>query len=291
MALRVCLIDMNNGVPNEAARCFRVITDGFTRRVRAANPALAVELLHVEPRNLGHVPPAGADLYLSTGGPGAPHDGYDAPWCTGYRRFLDSIADEHARHADAPRSALVICHSFEIAVLHFGFAAMRRRPQAKFGVMPVYPTLAGRRSRLLGPFGDRFFAWEHRDWEAVDLDDAKLAELGGELWASESRDGVSKGEGHLAFRFTPGIEGTQFHPEADKAGALAWILRPEEAKACIDAYGEVTYRRMLKSIEDPERLERTFELLIPGWLVERFNVLARTRGWREVLPLAGGTAD
>lgn len=290
MRLRVCVIDMNNGVPNEASRCFRVLIDGFSRRVQAANPRLEVQVSRVEPRNLGEVPPADVDLYLSTGGPGAPTDGYEGPWCTSYRKFLDGLVDEQARHGDGARSALVICHSFELAVLHFGFARMQRRANTKFGVMPVYPTPAGQASALLGPFGDRFFAWEHRDWEAVDLDEAMLGALGGELWAAESRDLVSKGSGLLAFRFAPGVEGTQFHPEADKAGALAWILRPEEKEACIEAYGEVTYERMLRSIEDPERLERTFERLIPGWFVGRFNALARARGWREVPPLtAPGT--
>jgi GMP synthase-like glutamine amidotransferase len=285
--LRVCLIDMNNGVPNEASRCFRVLTDGFGRRVRAANPQIEVVVSKVEPRNLGEVPPGDADLYLSTGGPGAPTDGYEDPWCTAYRKFLDAIVDEQARKGEGARSALVICHSFEIAVLHFGFARMQRRVNTKFGVMPVYPTPEGQASALLGSFGDRFFAWEHRDWEAVDLDGKKLRGLGGELWAAESRDLVSKGYGLLAFRFAQGIEGTQFHPEADKEGALAWILRPEEKQACIDAYGEVTYERMLRSIEDPERLERTFHMVIPGWLVDRFNVLARARGWREVPALSG----
>jgi GMP synthase-like glutamine amidotransferase len=280
--LRLCLVDMNNGVPNEAMRCFRHIVEAFVGRVHAENPALEVRVSHVQPRNLGEVPPDACDLYLSTGGPGSPFEGYDLHWCTAYRSFLDGIVNEQLRRGDCSRAVLVICHSFEIAIEHFGFAAMAARPERKFGLMPVYPTEAGQRAPLLAPFGDRFFAWEHREWQAVGLDTGKLERLGGELWARESRDGVSKGEGLLAFRFAPGIEGTQFHPEADKAGALAWILRPEQTKACIAAYGELTYQRMLRSLEDPARLQRTFELLIPGWLVRRYNALAPERGWREV---------
>lgn len=284
--LRICLIDMNAGVENQAVRCFRRIIDAFAARARVANPGLELDSSHVQPRNLFEVPPEACDLYLSTGGPGSPFDGYEDPWCTSYRAFLDGVVNERARSREPSRAALVICHSFEIAVQHFGFAHMDRRGARKFGVMPVYPTPAGRRSELLGAFGERFFAWEHRDWEAIGLDEKKLAALGGELWATESRDGHSKGEGLVAFKFAPGIEGTQFHPEADREGAMAWIVRPEQKKACIDAYGEVTYTRMLKSLDDPKRLARTFDTLIPGWLERQFDALAPSRGWKPLAAMA-----
>jgi len=37
--------------------------------------------------------------------------------------------------------------------------------------------------------------------------------------------------------FAPGIDGTQFHPEADKPGVMNWIERPEHKVAVQDAYG------------------------------------------------------
>jgi len=43
-----------------------------------------------------------------------------------------------------------------------------------------------------------------------------------------------------------------------------------------------TYQRMLKSLDDPERLTRTFERFIPGWLVRNFNELATARGWSKI---------
>jgi GMP synthase-like glutamine amidotransferase len=279
--LRLCLVDMNAGVPNEAMRCFRRLVEGFLVRIRRANPALEVKVAHVQPRNLGEAPPAEADLYLCTGGPGSPFDGYDDPWCTAYRGFLDGIVNEAIRGKPS-RGALLVCHSFEIAVAHFGFARLQARAERKFGVMPVYPTEQGMRGPLLAPFGERFFAWEHRDWEVVGLDTRKLDALGGELWARESRDGRSKGEGLMAFRLAPGLEGTQFHPEADREGALAWIERPEQMAACVAAYGELTYERMRRSLDDPARLGRTFDTLIPGWLDRGFDELAPSRGWAAI---------
>lgn len=54
------------------------------------------------------------------------------------------------------------------------------------------------------------------------------------------------------------------------------------AAAVIEAFGEVTYRRMLKTLDDPQRLARTYALLIPGWLVRSFNALAPARGWNPL---------
>jgi homoserine O-succinyltransferase/O-acetyltransferase len=277
--LRLCLIDMNNGVENQAIRCFKRIVEQFVTRARTTNPGLDASLVHVQPRNLGEQPVPNCDLYMSSGGPGSPFDGFEDQWCTDYRAFLDSVVEDNLRGGKTARGLFVVCHSFELAIEHFKFAKMEPRPTRKFGVQPAYMTEEGMRSPLLAPFGDRLFAWEHRYWQAVGLDTKRLGELGGELWARESRDGVSKGEGHLAFRFAHGIEGTLFHPEADRAGAMSWIVKPEQAEKVVEAYGDLTYRRMLKTLDDPMRLARTFALLIPGWLTRRFNLLAPHRGW------------
>jgi hypothetical protein len=195
------------------------------------------------------------------------------------------VVEERLARGEASRALFAVCHSFELAVLHYGVAQMTPRPERKFGVMPVYTTEAGGRAPLLASFGDRLFAWEHRSWQATGLDASRLASLGGELWAVETRDPARyKGDGLLAFRFAPGVEGTQFHPEADRAGAIAWIERPEQARAVVEAFGEVTYRRMRKTLDDPARLARTWALLIPGWLARSFNALAPVRGWRPVPP-------
>lgn len=280
--LRVCLVDMNNGVANQATRCFRRIVESFGKRVREKN---GVELVfkHVQPRNLGELPSHEDDLILSSGGPGSPHDGFDDTWCTGYRKFLDHVAERNlADAANAPKM-LVVCHSFQLTVLHFAIATMRKRAALKFGLMPAYMTKNGEHADFLAPFGYRLFCWEHRNWEAVELDAKKLASLGGEVFAKETHEGgAHKGDAILSMRFARGIEGTQFHPEADKPGVMNWIERPEHKVAVQDAYGEVLYDRMVKSLANPERLAKTFALLIPGWLTYRFNEIASARGWKPI---------
>lgn len=282
--LRLCLVDMNNGVANQATRCFRRIFDAFSQKVRVANPGLEITFKHVQPRNLGELPDQDVDLVMSSGGPGSPFDGYEDAWCTGYRKFLDSVIERNLQNAIRAPSLFVVCHSFEIAVTHFAVAEMTKRDTLKFGVMPAYITEPGMRSELFRPFDDRLFVWEHRSWQAVNLDERRLEQLGGELWAVESRPGgsIDKGPANMAFKFAPGIQGTQFHPEADMPGVMAWINRPEHAADLRDAYGNALYERMIQTLKNPMRLARTFALLLPGWLARRFNEIAEDRELQKI---------
>jgi GMP synthase-like glutamine amidotransferase len=277
---------MNNGVKNQATRCFKQIVDAFRKRATAFNEQLDFHFTHVQPRNLGELPPDDVDLVLSSGGPGSPFDGYEDPWCTGYRKFLDRCIELNQKDPSAAPKALLVCHSFELGVIHFKVGTMQRRPSLKFGLMPAYTTRAGQKEDFLRPYGDRLFAWEHRNWEAVDIDLARLGELGGALLATESREGHApdKGRAALSLKFGPGIWGTQFHPEADKPGAMAWIEKPEHKIAVTDAYGQLLYERMLKSLSNPDRLAKTFALFIPGWLTFRFNEIAPQKSLRPLPP-------
>jgi hypothetical protein len=165
--LRVGLVDMNNGVANQATRCFRRLIDAFGARVARANPGVELVFKHLQPRNLGELPTLDEDIVLSSGGPGSPHDGWDDPWCTGYRKFLDGVIERNLKSAHESIKVFAVCHSFEIATVHFKTAEMRKRSALKFGLMPAYMTPHGERADFLTPFGYRLFCWEHRNWEAV----------------------------------------------------------------------------------------------------------------------------
>jgi len=282
-SLKLCLVDMNNGVANQATRCFRRILEAFARRVREANPGLTVELVHVQPRNRGELPPADADLVLSSGGPGSPYDGLEDAWGLGYRRFLDGVVERNLVAPALAPQLFSVCHSFQIAAVHFDIARVERREDLKFGVFPSYTTPHGQETPIFEPFEDRLFTWEHRAWHVVDLEEARLQALGGSVLARESRPGRDdKGRALTALSFAPGVVGTQFHPEADLPGVLAWVQKPENAAELTDAYGPDLYARMVTTLNDPNRLGKTFSLLIPGWLTTRFNAWAQARGLRPI---------
>jgi GMP synthase-like glutamine amidotransferase len=275
---------MNNAHVNQAMRCLRGIAQSFFDHVAKANPDLPCELVEVSPRDTNNPVPRDCDLYVSSGGPGSPFDGDGQPWFADYGRFADGVTESASRGGEEQRALFAICYSFEMVVRHYDLAKIGPRAERKFGVMPVYTTSEGQKHPLLSAFGDRLFAFEHRNWEAIDLDEARLRGLGGGVLARESRDGVSKGRAILALDVAPGIEAVQFHPEADRPGVMNWVARPEQAAAFKAVYGEVTYQAMLRTLDNPRRLARTFALVIPGWLVRRFNLLAPSRGYAPVAP-------
>lgn len=280
--LRVCLVDMNNGHVNQAMRCLRGIVGQFFQKAQQHNPTLQVELSEVSPRDTGERIPRTADLYIGSGGPGSPFEGEGTEWSKDFGEFCDGLVTSHQGPAEAHRSIFAICYSFELVVMHFGVCEVAPRSERKFGVMPIYTTSEGRHHPLLRAFGDRLFAFEHRNWEAVDLDSRKLSSLGGSVLARESRDGFSKGRALLGLEVAPGVEAVQFHPEADRAGVMNWVARPEQAAAFREQYGELTYQAMLRTLDDPRRLARTYALVIPGWMARRFNELAKGRGYNEL---------
>lgn len=276
--VRVCIIDMNAGVKNEAIRCLRGHVDSFAEEVRQANPKLRVERVEVSPRDRGDRILRDADFYLASGGPGSPFDADGASWDADVRAFLDEIVSQPA---GAPlRSLFAICYSFELVVRHFDVASLVKRESKKFGVMPAYTTARGRAHPMLAPFGDRIFAFEHRNWDALDVDHTRLSALGGASLARESREGLSdKGEGMLALHLGEALESTLFHPEADRAGIRAWIDDPDHEAAFREAYGDVTHERMIRTVDNPERIDRTHRVVLPSWFRRRFASLAEHRGW------------
>ncbi|MGZ6066791.1 MAG: glutamine amidotransferase-related protein [Polyangiales bacterium] len=278
----MCVIDMNAGHQNQAIRCIGVLIDQLEARVRLANPRMTLERVHVSPRDKNEPIPDDCHLYIGSGGPGSPYDGDGQAWAFELADFFDGVVDDNIAHDGKGRSVMAICYSFEMAVRHFGVAEVAPRATRKFGVMPVYTTHEGLNHPLFEPFADRLFAFEHRNWEAIHLDESQMRKTNGRLLARESRDGVSKGRALMALDFAPGIEGVQFHPEADRPGVMAWVARPDQAEAFKLAYGITTYERMLKTLDDPGRLARTFAMMIPGWMTRKFNALALRHGWNPM---------
>ena len=289
--VRVCLIDMNAGVKNEAIRCLHATLAIFERQLRYANPGVPIELTVVSPRDKGDAIPEGHDLYLSSGGPGSPLDSQGTPWGAAYAHFLDTICEAHERRRDDAPGLMPICYSFELVVLHFDVARLALRAEKKFGVQPQYTTAAGQAHPLLAMFKDRIFAFEHRNWDALDPDAKKLSALSGAVLAAESRPGLDdKGLSITALHIGPGIESTLFPPEADRAGIRDWIDKPESEAAFKEAYGVLTHERMMRTIEHPERIDRAHKEVIPGFLRRHFNRLAPVRGWSLIPePLARAT--
>ena len=70
-----------------------------------------------------------------------------------------------------------------------------------------------------------------------------------------------------------------------RGGAGASTTTPWIPAAAFKAtYGEFTYQAMLRTLDDPKRLARTYALVIPGWLARKFNEIAMFRDYIELPP-------
>ena len=68
--------------------------------------------------------------FTTSGGPGSPFDGYDDPWCTGYRSWVDHVVERNMKQpADAPGLARTVAE----AGLGAAVAARADRMSPRFG--------------------------------------------------------------------------------------------------------------------------------------------------------------
>lgn len=267
---------MNAGDRNEAVPCLRAIIATFFEGLRAHRPSLRCELVNVSPRNTSTEIPLDCDLYISTGGPGSPLAARALPWAQRYSTLLDYVyvADQSGRRA---QFLLAICFSFELVVDHFSVAVLRPRRERRCGVMPVFRTVAGAQHPLLAALGETPWCFELRDWDALEPDETRLAEVGGQVLAWEADFDRSRGNGLLALSIGTTIESVQFHPEAEPTAVRRWLERPENRSAILGQYGQDAHPAMLRAVESPGGLGRTFETVVPGWLRRSFNSVMQSR--------------
>ncbi len=274
--LRVALLDLNNGHPNQGMRCLREILEACSGRYGGV-PIVWDEF---DVRQKAEIPDLSYDVYLSSGGPGSPYDGEGSVWEAQYFSLLDRLR-AHNTIPDVPHKRLfLICHSMQVAVRHFGVAQVTRRRSESFGIFPVYMTGAGRSDPSLRGLQDPFYGADFRDWQIVQPDREKMVEMGADVLALEKiRPHVKLERAIMAIRFTPHIVGTQFHPEADPDGMLVHFRQAERKAAIIAKHGPEKYERIIHRIAHPDFLARTHNALLPNFLRDsidaRFVALRR----------------
>lgn len=271
--LRVALLDLNNGHPNQGMRCLREILHACSGRFGG----VPIAWDEFDVRRKDEVPDLSYDVYLSTGGPGSPFDGEGAAWEAHYFRLLDALMAHNAALKASPKRLFLICHSMQLAVRHFEVAEVTRRRSESFGIFPVYLTDAGRDDPALRGLQNLFYGADFRDWQIVRPDAMRLADMGAEVLALEKiRPHVELERAIMAIRFTPHIVGTQFHPEADPEGMLVHFRQPERRAAIIARHGQEKYERIVHRIAHPDFLARTHGTLLPNFL--RDSIDARFEG-------------
>ena len=266
--IKIAILDMYKGEPNQGMRCIIDVISRFS-------PVVSFEIFDIRVKN--QFPDHKEfDIYISTGGPGNPLVG-DGIWDVKYYAFIDLLQKWNTENI-VKKHVLFICHSFQMACLHFGLATVTRRNDTSFGVMTIHKTKNGLTDPLFEGLADPFYAIDSRDYQVIQPKLSVFAKKGATIISLEKiRDHVQYKRAIMAVRFTDYFVGTQFHPEADPISFVSH-LRNKQAKDKIKAMkGKRKFRNMLEDLLDDDKIYRTNETLIPNFLRTAINDLLKTK--------------
>ena len=264
--LKVAVIDMNNGFPNQGMRGIQEIL----HRYKIYNQLnLTADIFDI--RQKGEVPDLSYNIYISSGGPGNPYDGEGQKWEADFFDLLDRIDDFNLVNEDK-KHVFLICHSFQLACRKYGLGEVTNRKSNAFGIFPISLTEAGENERIFYGLYNPFYSVDSRDWQVVQPDKAVLDKMGAQLLAIEKeRPHVDLERCMMAIRFSPYMIGTQFHPEADPIGMKMYLLLDEKKELIIKNHGKEKYDDMINSLENPDRIMLTQSVILPNFLDEAIN--------------------
>lgn len=258
---------MYDNTPNQGMRCIQDIVRRFGE---------IDEWRVFDVRGKAEVPDQSYDIFISTGGPGSPHDG-DGIWDAQYYDWLRSTWEHNLRaRTHRKKHVFFICHSFQMACKFFRVGQVVRRRSTSFGTFQCHPTSDGRKDALFDGLPDPFYVADFRDWQVIHPDELRLRTMGASILALEkSRPHVALPRALMAVRFSPEFFGTQFHPEADPEGMLDHFLDPQRRREIIQKHSQEKYLRMIEHLEDPDKISLTHEIVLPMFIQRAIRTLQR----------------
>lgn len=273
--IRVAVLDMYDGTPNQGMHNLRTILNQYTDHLTAD---------YFDVRGRAEVPDTSYDIYLSTGGPGSPHDG-DGLWDRRYFKLIQDLWELNQVVGERSRHVLFICHSFQMACIHFRIGEVIPRRSMSFGIFPAHKTTSGLKEPLLEGLPDPFYVADFRKWQVIQPDHQQLKELGAEIIALEKyRPHVPLERAIMGIRFTDHIVGFQFHPEADPNGMLMHFTDEDRMDEVVREHGREKYDNMVEFLTDPKRLDLTYQTIIPKFLSISISAIRHQRSISTASP-------
>ena len=260
--VKVAIIDMNNGAPNQGMRGIQEILKAYQE-----NHDITYDVFDLRQKN--ELPCLDYQIYISSGGPGSPYDGNGSKWERDFFTLLDHIEEFNTNSATEKKFVFLICHSFQLACLKYGLGKVTNRKSNAFGIFPITLTDKGEAEPVFDGLSNPFYSVDSRDWQVIEPDEAAFRDKGATILALEKeRPHVDLERCMMAIRFSREIIGTQFHPEADPVGMKMYLLQTEKKDAIIANHGLEKYEDMLHSLDDPARITLTQRVILPNFLNE-----------------------
>ncbi len=261
---RVAILDMYDGFPGQGKRCIATLIQ-----------AAGLDYEFYDSRQLNEYPNlSDHDIFISTGGPGDPHDVSSSEWGSNYFKFLDDILVWNNENPDSPKFAFLICHSFQMACIHWKLGDVTKRKSTSFGIFPVHKTEAGHSESLLENLAEPFYVVDSRDYQVVKPNEENLNALGAKVLCIEKeRPHVLLERAMMAVRFSPHVFGTQFHPEGDPQSMRHHLTDAKRIDEITTTYGKEKFDWLVSSVDDPEKIIHTYNTLIPEFLVSAMEAI------------------
>lgn len=261
--VKVAILDLYEGVPNQGMRCIRTILAEWA----AAND-ISLQSDEFDVRQKNEFPDTSYDVYISSGGPGDPlvsrFEDWDINWC----RWLDKMVRWNENPSNFKKKyVFFICHSFQLASRYFNVGLVCKRKSTAFGVFPVHMLDAGANEPVFEGLRDPFYAVDSRDHQVIQPNHDRLGKMGASILCIEkSRPHVPYERAVMGIRFNEYMIGTQFHPEADASGMSMYLRTEEKRKTVIESHGEDKLISMLEHLEDPDKIRWTYSHILPNFL-------------------------
>lgn len=274
--IRIALLDMNNNHVNQGFRNIKEISEAFQQ-----NSEENVIIKTFDVRFKDEMPEIGDfDIFISSGGPGTPHrEGFE--WEERFANFLDTVF-EHNKYNEDKKYLFLICHSFQLASIHWKLGNICKRKSYSFGVMPVHKTREGKDEFLFKNLPDPFYAVDSRAYQFIEPDHERFEELGMKVMAIEKfRPHINLERAVMAVGFSDEIFGTQFHPEASPEGLIENLKDDKNREAMIENFGMEKYLETMDRIDDEDKIILTRNQILP-----RFLQFAKKNILKEVESLA-----
>ena len=268
--IKLALLDMNNNHANQGMKNIREISQQF-KETSAEN----VEITVFDVRYKNEMPNVEEfDIFISSGGPGNPHrEGYE--WEQKFADFLDEVW-EHNKNSEQKKFLFLICHSFQLASIHWKLGNICKRKSYSFGVMPIHKTYQGENDFLLKNLPEPFYAVDSRAYQFIEPDHKKLDQMGMKIVGLEKvRPHIHLERAVMAIRFSEEIFGTQFHPEANPEGMIENLKDDKNRNAMIENYGMEKYLETLDRMNDPDKIFLTQAQILPRFLQNAAEQLSK----------------
>ena len=259
--LRIAIIDLYNGEPNEGIRCLHDIIRDFSLEI---DQEIVTETFAI--RSELDVPDLSFDIYLSSGGPGSPLDTKGMDWDTKYFELIDSIEAWNKLEHTQKKYVFFICHSFQMICRHYDFAEISLRHPSSYGIFPVHLLKGGYEEPVFDTLPEPFYIADFRLYQVI-RPDMNLVNIRGYSILSQEFEPAhdTQDRAITAVRFSEYFIGTQFHPEADPSGMLVHF-KGAKKQPIIDNVGLKAYEDMLIHLEDPDKIARTRNAVLPNFL-------------------------